>query len=192
MYYVMQMDMGLSSKFIYFREEPDGYDPSLLRTGEALEEPPPLVTLTADEKPTVISDLVLAPADMLIFSPKLMACLADVGVKNIQYFPIRLVEKKAKKVTDDYRLANIVGSVACLDVENSEVTKLSSGRGFRAVEQFNLLEDRIKPLPGTKTKPLLFRLAEFKYHVIADEAIKATCEKNKITGAEFVPTQEYA
>jgi membrane carboxypeptidase/penicillin-binding protein len=192
MYYVMQMAMGQSSKFIYFREEAEGYDDSLLRTGEKLKEPPPAVTLTAkEEKPTAISDLVLAPSDMLIFSPKLRTCLDEAGVTNIQYFPIRLVDRKTKQTTDEYRLANIVGAIACLDVENSEVTRLLNGKGFSAVEQFNLLEDRIR-WPGTKEKPLIFRLAEFKFHVLADQSIKAICEKNKISGVEFVPTQDYA
>jgi hypothetical protein len=192
-YYVMQMDMGLTSKFIYFRDRPPEYDGSLWRAGDPLAVPPAAMTLTAvDEKPTALSDLLLAPSDMLVFSPKLVACLDAASVKNIEYFPIRLVDKKTGKITDDYRVANVLGSIACLDVDNSVVKSFADGEGYRAVEEFNLLEDRIKPLPGTKGKPLIFRLAEFKYHLLADESIKTACEGNKITGVEFVPTQEYA
>jgi hypothetical protein len=193
MYYVMKVDLGLTSKFIYFRNKPSEYDGSLWRSGEALPAPPPPMILTAeDEKPTALSDLLLAPSDMLVFSPRLIACLDAVGVNNIEYFPIRLVDKKNDKTMDDYRLANIVGSIACLDVDSSEVTPFSDGIGYLAVEEFNLLEDRIKPLPGMRNKPLIFRLAEFKYHVLTDELIKVACENSKITGVEFVPTQEYA
>ena len=192
MYYVMQMDMGQTSKFIYFRKAPSGYDSSLLRTGEPLSAPPPLVTLIAeDEEPTAVSDMVLAPSDMLIFSPKLIACLDAEGVENIEYFPIRLVDKKTGNTFDDYRLANIIGSIDCLDVDSSDVTPFEDG-GYMSVEQFSLLDDSIKPLPGTKTNPLIFRLGEFKFHLLAHESIKAACEKNNITGVEFVPTEEYA
>jgi len=193
MYYVMKMDMALTSKFIYFRKKPREYDGSLWRAGEALPAPPPMMTLTAeDEKPTALSDLLLAPSDMLVFSPKLMACLDEAGVSNIEYFKVRLVDKKSSKTTDDYRLANVIGSVGCLDVDNSQVTPFGDGEGYQSVREFNLIENRIKPLPGMKGKPLVFRLAEFTYHVLSHESIKAACAKNKITGVKFIPTKEFA
>lgn len=193
MYYVLQMDMGRTAKFIYFRKPPTGYDDALLRAGESVKVGPSNLVLTAeDEKPTALSDLLLAPSDMLVMSPKLISCLSDLGVGNLQYFPIRLVDKKRGKTTDDYRLANVVGSIPCLDVDHSVVKRFPTSDRYRVVEQFSLLEDRITPLPGTKAKPLIFRLDEFKYHVLAHEAVKAACENAKITGIEFVPTSEYA
>jgi hypothetical protein len=192
MYYVMEMDTRLTAKFIYFRNEPAGFKGSLWRTGERLKAPPAQMTLIAeDEKPTALSDMLLTSADLHVYSPKLMGTLGSAGVSNMEYFPIIVVDKKRGVTRDDYRVANIVGNVACLDVANSSVDTFEDGKGYRSVEEFSLLEDRIRPLPGMKNPPLIFRLAEFQYHVIAHESLKAACERDGITGVRFVRTQDF-
>ena len=192
MYYVFESNTKLAAKFIYFRTPPKGLDSGAWRVGEKFRAPPAEMTLVAeDEIPSELSDMLLARGELHVYSPRLMATLAAAGVTNIEYFPITVVDKKRGVTRADYRIANILGSVACLDVDNAELTKYADGVGYSSVEEYSLLEDRIQPLPGMKAPPLLFRLAEFKFHVIAHQSIKDAFERDGITGARFIPTQDY-
>jgi len=191
MYYLVQMDTRLTSDFIYFRNDPENYRVKLWITGEPLQAPPGDITLVADdEKPSAVSDLVLARVDIQIHSPKLVQALQAAGVDNIEYFPVTLIDKKRGVTRTDYQVANIIGKVACLDVDHSEAPKMLNGNGYRSVKKFRLLEDQIKPLPGTTTPPQLFRLAEFSFHVIAHESLKNKLEQAGVTGIEFIRTED--
>jgi hypothetical protein len=192
MYYVLEMNTKLTSKFIYFRKGPAGLDIEAWQTGNKFESPPAALTMEAeDEIPSELSDLLLAKVELHVCSPKLMVTLAAAGVTNIEYFPVTVVDKKRGITRTDYRAANILGAVACLDVDNSKVDTFTNGSGYSSVEEFSLLEDQIKPLPSMKSPPLLFRLAEFTYHVIAHQSLKDAFERDGITGARFIPTQDY-
>ncbi len=192
MYYVFEMNTKLTNKFIYFRKGPAGLDIDAWQAGERFKTPPAALTLEAeDEIPSELSDLLLAKVELHVCSPKLMATLAAAGVTNVEYFPVTVVDKKRGITRADYCAANILGTVACLDVDNSEVATFSNGSGYSSVEEFKLLEDKIQPLPGMKAPPLLFRLAEFKFHVIAHQSLKDAFERDGITGARFIPTQDY-
>lgn len=192
MHYVMKCDFGLTNQFVFFRKEAQGWDASAWRTGEPLKAPPPPIELIADgEEPTAFSDLLLAKNGLHAYSGKLRSTLQRAGVDNIEYAPIKVIDASHGTSSDDYRIANILGLVACLDDDNSVVKKLANGKGNRVVKEFALLEDRITPLPGRTEPPRLFRLAEFSYHVIAHESIKTACEVAGITGVEFIRTQDF-
>lgn len=193
MHYVFKMDKRLTSRFIYFRAAPEGLDPSDWRTGNPLARPPQEPTLMAkDETPTQLSDLLLAPEPFLICSPRLRDCLASAGVDTLEYFPVTLVDAKSGFTTHDYRLANVTASVACLDASRSDVETFPDSQDYSSVMEFHLDESRICPLPGKKRAPLLFRLDEFKFHLLADESVKAACEAAGITGIRFTATPDFA
>jgi Immunity protein family (Imm11) len=193
MHYVMKMDTRLAAKFIYFRKEPAGFKGALWRTGEKVTSPPaPMTVIAEDEKPTKLSDMLLLNADLHVYSPKMRATLDAAGVTNIEYFPITVIDQARGKTWDDYRVANILGNIACLDIDKSVVKPFADGVGYRVVEEFHLIEERIRPLPGMKTPPVLFRLAEFPFYVIAHESLKAACESAGLTGVRFIRTKDVA
>jgi hypothetical protein len=190
MYYVIDKHIEAAGKFIFFGEEPEGWRTKTWITGEKLPDPAPLLTLSAeDDRTSALSDLLLTQFNLLVCSPRLRGAFDAAGVNNIEYVPVKVEDRTTGATYEDYRIANVVGSIACLDVANSEVATFDSGK-YRSVEAFSLLEDRIQPLPGMKSAPLIFRLAEFKYHVLAHESVKAACEKAKITGVKFIRTQD--
>jgi len=191
MYDVMEQDTRLTSQFIYFRKDQARVS-SQWKTGERFQTPlAPLTLIAEDEVPSALSDMLLVKNRLHIYSPKMREVLASIGVSNIEYQPITLIDKKRGVTWEDYRAANIIGKVACLDVDNSEVKSFADGAGYRVVDEFRLLEDQIKPLPGMKEPPRLFRLAEFIYHVIAHESVKEAFAREGVTGVLFTPTQEY-
>src|SRR5262245_4428872 len=112
MYYVMERDTPSAGKYVYFQEEPEGYDGDQWRTGAVMAQPASTMTLVMqDERTTRLSDMLLNAADLQVYSPKLVASLTAVGVDNIQYFPIKIVDGRSGAVRDDYKVANIVGRI---------------------------------------------------------------------------------
>jgi len=192
MYYVMQRDTQLSGKYVYVRDEPDGYDGDEWRTGEKMERPPsPMTLVFDDDRTSQLSDMLLNAADLQVYSPQLVASLEAAGVDNLQYFPIRVRDAKTGKSRDDYVVANIVGRISCVDIEHSNVRYFRNSKDIRSVEEFRIFEDRIAPLPGRKSPPLIFRLGESEFVVLAHESIKSQFTRDGITGAKFVRTEEF-
>ena len=191
MYYVMQRETESAGKYVYFSEEPDGYDGDSWRTGSPMAPAGPMTLVMQDDRTNKLSDMLLNAADLQVYSPKLVASLKAAGVDNIQYFPITIVDEATGKTRDDYRVANILGKIACVDLENSNVSYFRGSNDIRSVEEFSLLEDRIQPLPGQKKAPLLFRLHESEFIVIAHESVKGALERDGITGVKFTPTNEF-
>lgn len=192
MYYVLKQDLSTTSRYIYFKQLPDELDASDWGTGQAIAAAPPTLTLVTQSDPGCgLSDLLLVGEDLLIFSPRMRSCLAAAGVTNVDYYPITLVDTRTGTTTTDYRIANVVGTLACLDEARSDVRKATkSGRIF-GLDRFHLDEKRIVPLPRTAGKPMIFRLDELKTRVIVDEILKAAFEGANITGARLVPTPDY-
>jgi len=190
MYYVLQSDTASSGKYVYFPDEPDGYDGDQWRTGAQMKEAPALTLISDDTRTTKLSDMLLNAADLHVYSPKLIATLTAAGVDNLQYFPIAIRHPKKGKPRDDYQVANIVGRMTCVDIEHSNVSYLRSGN-IRSVEEFKIFEDRIVPLKGKKSPPLLFRLGESEFVVLAHEKIRSAFERDGITGAKFIRTEEF-
>jgi hypothetical protein len=192
MYYVMQRETESAGKYVYFAEEPSGYDGDSWRTGSLMAPAAEPMTLVAqDERTNKLSDMLLNAADLQVYSPKLVASLTAAGVDNIQYFPITILDAATGKTREDYRVANILGKIACVDLENSNVRYFRGSKDIRSVEEFSLLEDRIKPLAGQKKAPLLFRLGELEFLLIAHESVKDALERDGITGVKFTPTKEF-
>jgi uncharacterized protein DUF1629 len=192
MYYVMQRDTRLAGKYVYFGDEPDGYDGDQWRTGTEMKPPPPTMTLVSqDDRTTKLSDMLLNAADLQVYSPKLVATLTAAGVDNIQYFPITIVHGKKSKSHADYKVANIIGLISCVDIGHSNVSYFRGSKDIQSIEEFKILEDRIVPLKGKKSRPLIFRLGESEFIVLAHESIKKAFEKDGITGARFIPTEQF-
>lgn len=186
MYYVLTADSRLAKKYIYFTRQPEGTDIEEWTTGRPLTRKPPVFVLATDSSEAgTFSDMILNRARIPIVSPKLQRVLQALGVTNVEYFPIELIDKARGVTRDDYVVMNVLGRVACLDVENSTVVKSRRGEHYTSVEEFRLLEDRIEPLPGSNTAPLLFRLDEFEDHALAHQDVKNAFDEAGITGVDF-------
>jgi hypothetical protein len=192
MYYVLERDTRSAGKYVYFGEEPEEYNGGQWRTGAVMAPPVSAMTLVMDDKRTTrLSDMILNAADLQVYSPKLIETLAAAGVDNIQYFPIKIVDGRSAAIRDDYKVANIVGRIDCVDLEHSTVERSPRTKRIMSVEGFSVLEDRVVPLPDRKTPPLIFRLGELDVLILAHESLKRAFERDGITGARFTPTQDY-
>lgn len=104
--------------------------------------------------------MVLSVLDVLIFSPRLRALFSSLGATNIQYAPVKLVDPVSGVTTTDYHLANVLGLVDCIDLENAYVERSAKTGRIMSLEAFQLHLDRVSPLPGMPAAPVIFRLRD--------------------------------
>ena len=191
MYYVWTKDLTLDEEFAFFSDGPIDFDFTLWIRGEALLAPPAIELVGDTDSPTTLSDVLLTGFQLQVFSPRLVALLTEMGVQNIQFLPVRIVNHETGDVEVSYRIANIVGAIDCLDLNNAVYARSRSSGNILRVFKFRLFPEKIVALPGMQEPPLLFRLGEFKQHLLAHESLKQACEKAGITGLKFVPTENY-
>src|SRR5262249_52803380 len=114
--------------------------------------------------------------------------LDGAGVDNVDYYPVRIANKKTGEIRDDYFEANIIGVISCLDATETQM-EVESYPGVPEMisEITHLVLDESK-IGGQ----MLFRLAEVTEIVIAHEKVKKAVEKAKLTGVVFPPANGYS
>ena len=193
MYFVWESNAKLAEDFLHVSDAPDGLDSGSWITGERLVVKPAVVTLVGDsDSPSKLSDMVLTPFQLPVLSPQAVSTLADIGVDNVEYFPINIKRPKVKAVEQSYKIGNIVGLVYCLDKSHATLrTFTRNPNKIVALRQYRILEDKVTGAGPGKKPPLVFRLGEFSYHVLAHESVKSAFEKQKLTGAQFIDPVKY-
>lgn len=193
MYYVWEPDLELVSEYACCTQEPDGFDSAMWSTGKRLSMAPPHLTLTTDDDGGAkLSDLFLVDFDLPIFSPKLVQLFERMGVQNLTYYPVTIINSQSGETETNYKAANIIGRIPCLDADGSTVTYAVDGSGdIMFLEEFSLFEDKIKTDKKLGGKPLVFRLAEFDGIKLADQSVRRECETAGISGFSFIDPSEH-
>jgi uncharacterized protein DUF1629 len=192
MYFVWRSNAALSNTYMYVPQLPSDLRHKDWITGEPVTNDPKVATLTGkDDSPTTLSDVIVGGFNFPVLSPNAISVLETTGVDNIEYFPIKIKNWKTGELDKSYKIANIVGLVYCLDKEHATFRTFDDGE-IRALQHYRILEDKILPKGRGKKAPLIFRLGEFRYHVLAHESVKTAFEKEKITGSEFIAPKEFA
>lgn len=193
MYYVFKQDVILAGDYAFFSEGPEGYDVTIWTAGKPLREDPPLVVIKSDEdKPTRLTDLLLTRFNMLIFSPKLVQAFEDLGIKNIDYYPVKIINHETGNIDESYKAAYIIGRIACLDMANSRYRYSADGsQTLMSLKKFRLLEEKIKSNSVIEGPPFIFRLDEFPAITIVEQSVKDRIEKEGITGVRFIDPATY-
>lgn len=191
MYFVWEKNSRLSNQYAHFANEPKGFELTDWITGKSLIKPPSLFRIRSDEGgATTLTDLVLTGFNLQIFSPKLMELLLEEGVKNIEYVPVELLNHETDEVVTSYRIANILGKIECLDVENSRCKRFSDGE-LRSVTKFKVDMEKLEGNMGAHQSMKLFRLGEFPFIILVHEVVKAAVEAAGITGVKFIEPSKY-
>lgn len=193
MYYVWQQDIGLvdENKYAYFDDDPNGYELTDWVSGDRNKTLPELTLTTDPECVTKLSDLLLTRFDLQVYSKKLMDLLNECGIKNIDYYSVKVIKHDSGEEVDSYRAANIVGKIPCLDVDNSECRYSSKTKAINGLDEFSIFEDKVKATKEMNCEPLFFRLAEFKYIILVHETVKQRIEDEGITGVEFIKPEDH-
>jgi hypothetical protein len=155
--------------------------------GTRIDQDIPLIEIPIDnEVRDGLTDNLIAPATTgLIFSGKLRDVLTSVGVDNIDYYDCVLINKDDGSKNEDYKLANIVGRVACLDVPNSDITwSPADPTAIFILKNFVINEDAIEDL-------LIFRMDELSTIILVHEKVKKAVVDAGITGIQFFEPSNY-
>jgi len=73
---------------------------------------------------------------MSLFSDKMKESLDELGVGNIDYYPVLIIDSQTKEVLCEYWLAIVTDIIACVDLENSQFKQRNAGR--EVITQFSL------------------------------------------------------
>lgn len=115
-------------------------------------------------------------------SPKLVKCFRAAGVDNIQFFPGEAIYLPSRDAYS-YQVANIVGLVKALDVEDSDCEVDEDG----FVEMFYTLR-----LDREAVEPFdLFRMFESFHTIIVSSRVRLMLESHGITGVRFVGEEDW-
>ena len=117
-----------------------------------------------------------------LFSDKMKSALDDLGIENIDYYPVVIVDYESKDVLAHYHLAIVTKIVACIDLEKSEFKPTASGT--KVITKFSIDADRAA---GEK----LFRFHNIPGLILIDEALKDALSKIDFIGVSFKHTKEY-
>jgi hypothetical protein len=134
-----------------------------------------------------LTDSVPNTSALLVVSEKLRRVLErEATGAVIEYLPIRLRNQKGKVVAKPYFLANVIGSVRCVDVKKSdfEMNRISKDQ----VSHFRRLVLDERKIP---TSAGIFRLAEKTALVLVRQDLASAIIKSGCTGMLFQELEEY-
>ncbi len=156
--------------------------------GTALKEPLPHITFEVESLEGLRErDSLWAGLPYLVFSsPRLREALSSLRVDNIEYYPATITHSQSGETITDYKIANIVGLVACFDWEQSRYELNPSGPTVKRIDRLVIDEARIP------TGLLLFRLQEMRTVTLCDEGLAQGLIKLEITGVDFVSTSAFS
>ena len=192
MYLIWRSDTGLADKFMHIGKRPKGFKPAKWKTGRVFLKDPPVITLEGDDdSPVTLSDVILTGFNVPILSTRAISALKEVGVNNIQYYPVNIKNPQTGELEKSYKIINVVGLISCLDRKNSIFKTFPEDDDIAWLERYSIFEDKIISNSECNDAPLLFRLGEFRYHVLVHDKIKDNFEKNRITGSEFIRPEDF-
>lgn len=162
---------------------PDDLDILDLISGKKLDRTmEPIVIELAESSGDFRPDMVtyLLP----LFSDKLKNILTDLGIDNIDYYPVIFSNQASEKEDTKYWLANILGLIQCLDIENSETSTHPLSKKVKIEKSF-ILDESL--LSGQK----IFRIAEERSLIIINEDIKNQLDNQQLQGVRVINTRDY-
>jgi hypothetical protein len=125
--------------------------------------------MTPDLLPNVLS--------LLMISPKVRAVFEEARVSDVEYCPFELANKRGAVVSREYTVANLLGSVSCLDASRSKFDEdpLEPG-GIANLYKLNL---RVDQIPEDKK---LFRLMQMTHRFIIRSDLLQLLREREVTG----------
>lgn len=181
-YFILGQDKQQSGGPI-IENYPDDIDILDLISGKKLERTmePTIIELaesSGDFRPDMVTYL------LPLFSDNFKNILTNLGVDNIDYYPVIFTNHAGEKENTEYWLANILGLIECLDIENSETSTHPLSKKIKIEKNFSL-DDSL--LSGQK----IFRIAEERSFIIISEDVKNQLEKQQLSGVRIINTREY-
>lgn len=140
----------------------------------------------SDDYPDAIKlyDFVTNIDDLFIVSKKVKEIIEGLSVDNMEYFQLTLFDHQMKIAATDYYILNLVGSIDCIDMDETVCVMERLLKG-RISDIDNLVLDESKIPPDAK----MFRLANKPEEYIVSDAVRKVFEENGITNFKLLEAQ---
>ncbi len=128
--------------------------------------------------------LVITAVYGLVVSTRLRELLDSLDIDNIEYYNLEMVEPRTGESFSDYKIANVVGLVDCVDRDKSDLKYFYDG-DIKRIHKLVLDESRIPS--GLH----IFRLAGRTVLTVVHWSVKEAIESAGLTGCVFYQPGEY-
>lgn len=139
------------------------------------------------------SDSMLMPEDYpftisseFLVSKKIAGILREMNVPNLDYYESIIIRNKNNDKIDGFYSINILNVLDCIDFKKSKYKAEDYGTATRY--DFNKLVLDESKIPSDIK---VFRLKYRKTLVVAHKSIVEACERENVTGINFIPVEEY-
>lgn len=182
-YFVMTCEGVHPAAAIRLRSEWNG--PPWMTGGVIVREVPnPIVFATDPDYPGELKPMYEGTIPLMRHD--LIAALQRAGVDNLQCFPAIVQGGAGGEMRADYSAVNVVGLVACADMDASELMDTDDDPSLIDVDFASLVIDESKT-GGAR----LFRLAEAVSAIIVHESVRDSIE-GRIPGMTFYGQGEWS
>jgi hypothetical protein len=127
----------------------------------------------------------------LIINEKFLNTLQGAGVRNIEAFPIDIIDSNGTK--HEYFLINVVGVIDAFDKENSTIVDIPRDYN-RVLTKLALDENNIANFNRdrkTSDRLTMFRISTYTpYFIVVAPEVRAAIEKAGITGVTFLNPED--
>lgn len=166
-----------------FLDLPDEIDliESIMGKKPIFDELPIEIPADIEEDEKIVYTDIINPG-VPLFSDKMKSALDELGVDNIDYYPVLIVDAETKEVLCEYWLAIVTEIIACIDLDNSQFGKTASGS--TVITKFSIDHSKV-------TDSKLFRFHNIPGLIIINEALKDELSKIEFKGVSFKHTKEY-
>lgn len=166
-----------------FLDLPDEIDliESIMGKKPIFDELPIKIPADIDEDEKIVYTDIINPG-VPLFSDKMKSALDQLGVRNIDYYPVLITDSETKEVLAKYWLAIVTGIISCIDLDNSQFKQTADGQ--TVITQFSID-------PGKTAGLNLFRFHNIPGLIIINEELKDKLSKIEFKGVSFKHTKEY-
>ena len=166
-----------------FLDPPDEIDliETIMGKKPNFDELPIKIPAEIDEDEKIVYTDIINPG-VPLFSEKMKSTLDQIGVTNIDYYPVQIIDSESKEVLAEYWLAIVRSIIACIDLEKSKFKQSNAGR--EVITKFSIDHNKTAGLN-------LFRFHNIPGLIIIDEALKDALSKVKFKGVSFKHTKDY-
>jgi hypothetical protein len=118
--------------------------------------------------------------DVPLFSQKILQCLQDLGIGNLELYDAEIHSPEGE-VFAGYKAVNIVGTLACADLSQSEYLP-DSEPPMMAFSKLVIDEEKARSMD-------IFRLAEDTLYILISERVHSALDELDLTGVSMTPME---
>jgi len=128
-------------------------------------------------KPT---DLLANNLGWFLISQDFQDILKNIGVSEVQFLPVKIVEKNTGKKLEGFSVLNIISLSDALDLTHSTYTEIEArGQKYLTIIKYALSKEKLNGFH-------IVRLQNSKFASFVSQVVKEQLEINKITGCDFL------